>query len=173
MSNIDLSKYVGKKVNVTLRCGSLRSGEIAPNLDAYPFVIVCDDGTGTYKANGMWRTNKQTEYDIVKIEELHDTSMISVQDAIKTLESLGYEIKKPFILDFDWSCLPKWANKCISMNVNGDWCSWGGSPQKDNYTRIWVHTDFCYKSTIPTDFAPKNFVGSWKDSLFKNPNIKD
>lgn len=72
-------------------------------------------------------------------------------------------------LDFDWSCLPKWANQYIAMDRIGVWYAFNTKPFKRE----------CYWSTysdnthIPTEHAHKNFKGSWKNSLFKNPNIKN
>lgn len=177
MSNIDLSKYVGKNITAELRSGGIICAPVfltdnnEDSLFKYSFCGVW------YAKYGYFRNEGEDDLDIVKILEVGEPTSVSEmveQNAISLLEARGYKIERPFILDFDWDCLPKWANKYISMNVNGDWCSWGGSPYEDDYRRIWmINASCCYKSGIPSEFAPKNFTGDWKDSLFKNPNIKD
>lgn len=74
-------------------------------------------------------------------------------------------------LDFDWSCLPKWANRYIAMDSSGVWCFHEFKPTlKDGY---WLsEPDSCFY-TIPDEYAPKNFKGTWGNSLFKNPNINN
>lgn len=71
-------------------------------------------------------------------------------------------------LDFDWSCLPAWANEYIAMDESGVWCFYKIKPTlKGEY---WSTPDSSFY-TIPTEYAPKNFKGSWENSLYKNPNI--
>jgi hypothetical protein len=70
-------------------------------------------------------------------------------------------------LDFDWSCLPAWASECIAMDSEGVWIAFNCKSLKSseylNYKEISIR--------IHEDYTPKNFKGTWKDSLFKNPNL--
>lgn len=97
------------------------------------------------------------------------------QAAIKALEELGFDVtlnkKKEFVLDFDWSNAPKWANKYISMDESGDWYVYSDYPEANRHT--WYKRAGSAATKVPAEFAPKNFTGDWKDSLFKNPNIKE
>lgn len=72
-------------------------------------------------------------------------------------------------LGFDWDCLPKWADKYISMDNIGRWYCFDGKPYAVRYG--WI--GFKWISQIEDSFYPKNFNGNWKDSLFKNPKYKD
>jgi hypothetical protein len=77
-------------------------------------------------------------------------------------------------IDFDWSCLPKWANKSIALNKQGYWtCFCVVNPTMSEWTGIWEYYDEINLfpcPTIPIQFAPKNFNGTWEESLFVNPN---
>lgn len=72
-------------------------------------------------------------------------------------------------LDFDWSCLPKWAN-WIAMRSDGVWM-WS----VNKMTIIGGDWESLYNvdsqdlSYIPTKYAPKNFTEHWEESLFKVP----
>ena len=66
---------------------------------------------------------------------------------------------------FDWSCLAKWHN-WIGMSANGDWYALGGEPKLGrNYWIVGGH----HATPIPSDYAPKNYPGNWRDSLFERP----
>ncbi len=79
----------------------------------------------------------------------------------------GYSVyEEPFVLDFDWSCSPKWADQWIAMDADGEWFWYENGPKHRDDR--WVNIDGTY-SKIPETFQPKNFTGSWKDSLFENP----
>lgn len=74
-------------------------------------------------------------------------------------------------LDFDPSCLPAWAN-WIVMIENGSWF-WHQS-QPDMYTEgYWVGGSIDTKGYIPQQYAPKNFTGDWKDSLYNVSDLKN
>lgn len=91
----------------------------------------------------------------------HDDDELSSEDIVG-------EWQEP--LDFDWSCLPAWANEYIAMDESGVWCFYKFKPTlKGEY---WSTPDSSFY-TIPTEYTPKNFKGSWENSLFKNPNIKN
>jgi len=63
-------------------------------------------------------------------------------------------------LDFDASCLPKWANKWIAMDRDGEWRCYKDKPwSQESYWRT------CSNYPIPDDFEPKNFQKEWVDSL--------
>lgn len=76
-------------------------------------------------------------------------------------------------LDFDWSCLPPWANEYIAMDGAGTWYAYSVMPKKSEKSLVWFpaegyrELDFI---VIPNNYAPKNFKGGWENSLFKNPN---
>lgn len=73
-------------------------------------------------------------------------------------------------LDFDWSCLPAWANKYIAMDSDGAWFAFSNKPEKSTMRFIWENTGkSCEAILIPKDYIPKNFKGTWENSLFKNP----
>jgi hypothetical protein len=70
-------------------------------------------------------------------------------------------------LDFDWDCLPKWCNDWIAMDpYGGGWYSYDKKPSKG--VCVWLNEgELC---SIGKDYAPKNYTGSWENSLTKNPN---
>lgn len=101
-----------------------------------------------YSVDGRYLPNKQSDLDIVG------------------------EWQEP--LDFDWSCLPVWA-KFIVMQKSGKWYWSDIRPVyvvNDFLAGYWSLYENLY-GEIPTEHAPKNFQGDWKDSLFENPNIKN
>jgi hypothetical protein len=71
-------------------------------------------------------------------------------------------------LDFDWSCLSKWA-RWIAMDEDGEWYQFTNKPEL--LSRLWRDKLWRdkYDGPIPPSYAPKNFTGDWKDSLFENP----
>lgn len=71
-------------------------------------------------------------------------------------------------LDFDWNCLPKWANKYIAADPRGNWFS---SNSKITFVRWGLNNQTDILGYIPKEYQPKNFTGNWEDSLFKNPNL--
>lgn len=77
-------------------------------------------------------------------------------------------------LDFDWDCLPKWADRYIVMDRHKDWMCVESKPliryENSNAWTARAHSNY---NIIPENFYPKNFTGDWKDSLFKNPKYKD
>ena len=77
----------------------------------------------------------------------------------------GFSQERPKELDFDASCLPSWANKFIAMDDGGQWYGFLYIPKINR--SVWYGNECC---EIPSDFAPKNFTGSWSDSLHE---IKD
>lgn len=69
-------------------------------------------------------------------------------------------------LDFDWSCLPAWAN-WIAMDKNETWSYYVIKPVRDNYASMWNIPHRDNWAPIPPKYAPKNFTGKWTESLFK------
>lgn len=72
-------------------------------------------------------------------------------------------------LDFDWSALTKWAN-WIAMDESGDWWWYREMPHldEDGYP-VWDWQPGNYGDKIPEEYAPKNYKGDWRGSLFKVP----
>lgn len=71
-------------------------------------------------------------------------------------------------IGFDIDCLPEWASY-IAMDDDEDglwWYFYPEIPESGIRNDVWVvtHGEF---GIIPTDYAPKNFTGSWEESLFK------
>lgn len=71
-------------------------------------------------------------------------------------------------LDFDVSCLPAWSNRFISMDQSGFWWTSQNEPTRSDAGGGWITCGV----KIPAEFAPKNYSGSWKDSLHKIINGK-
>ena len=68
-SQIDLSKYVGKKVRVTLRGGPVKELTIKRGKSTfYPYVT--PENTGMYNIYGMNNSDKEGYEDIIHIEEI-------------------------------------------------------------------------------------------------------
>ena len=67
-------------------------------------------------------------------------------------------------IGFDIGCLPSWA-EYIAMDSDKDWFFYADDllPYKDD--GVWLN--FSLSSIIPEEYEPKNYVGSWEDSLFK------
>ena len=84
-----------------------------------------------------------------------------------------YDIIAPWQdpLDFEWDCLPKWKDRYIAMDENGSWLSYASKPQPRHYT--WGATDDSGQQVIPKEYHPKNYTGTWQDSLHVNPKYKD
>ncbi len=76
------------------------------------------------------------------------------------------DIVSPWVepLDFDWSHPAAWCH-WIAMDGSGAWFAYGEEPGMDD--GFW--TGRCDR--IPIRYAPKNFVGDWKDSLFERPKV--
>jgi len=95
----------------------------------------------------------------------------SLKEVFECLESGGTAWSYGNIeLDFDWSCLPAWADESIALDSNGKWCSFTGSPVKR--TRTWclgTPGQWCF---IGEDYYPKSYTGSWEESLHMNPKYK-
>lgn len=83
-----------------------------------------------------------------------------------TQEEFDEDIVEEWI-DFDWSCLPAWADMYIAMDKNGDWASYPDSPVLDIEEEVWDTGG--YFILLPTDYFPKGFTGDWTESLMKNP----
>lgn len=76
-------------------------------------------------------------------------------------------------LDFDWNCLPVWAN-WIAMDERGIWHCYKDKPILSNY--IWLYRGVSYidkYDIIHPKYMPRNFTGTWTDSLFENPKYKN
>lgn len=74
-------------------------------------------------------------------------------------------------LDFDWDCLPKWIDKYIAYSKDYGWYSYDKKPTILLLKEIWYSGGkVCL---IPKEYTPKNFKGSFMESVFKNPKYKD
>ena len=67
-------------------------------------------------------------------------------------------------LDFDWDCLPKWADKWTALYDDGFWYCFAAEPLRGCVD--WGGPEMV---EIPSCCAPKNYTGAWQDSLHKNP----
>lgn len=78
-------------------------------------------------------------------------------------------------LDFDWNCLPAWADKAIAMDSNGKWFCYASKPiiVLGDYWWDSVDDDTTACDFIPPEYEPKNFNGSWEGSLFINPKYQE
>jgi len=88
----------------------------------------------------------------------------------------NWDLVGPWVepLDFDWSCLPKWADRFIAMDEHKHrWCAYSNKPIQ--FEAIWIEQS--RESTlwlvIPVNYAPKNYTGDWKDSLRMNPKYEE
>lgn len=186
MNDIDLSKYVGKKVSVTLRDGSFRSGTIVSTPNEYPFTIVLSEynNTYTYTADGVWEINRSNAMDIVKIEELDDTStkeqpMPSKEDHIKALEAIGYTVTlTPHLtpqINIDWSKEPAWVGGYI-IDADGQHYVVSGDINSVCWTsdhRGW-NFNCDYVCLISKELSPlKDYKGHPKNSLHRRPSSSD
>jgi hypothetical protein len=72
-------------------------------------------------------------------------------------------------VDFDWGCLPAWADKYIAKDPNGEWFSYADKPElsKEGHT-----TDGEFVG-IPAEFHPKGDFPDWRNTLHKNPKYQD
>lgn len=74
-------------------------------------------------------------------------------------------------LGFDWSCLPPWTNEYVAMDEDGKWWAFSKKPTCGMEAKgSWWRLGGGEALLIPVNYAPKNFKGSWENSLFKNPN---
>lgn len=109
--------------------------------------VIASDGieySRYWRSDGMFFNTKKSKVDLIE------------------------EWQEPFILDFDWDCLPYWCNKYVAKNKKGTWLAYSSKPKL-------CTVDFCNydkKTVIPEEYQPKNYTGSWEDSVFKNPNFK-
>lgn len=74
-------------------------------------------------------------------------------------------------IEFDFSILPAWCDKCIAMDESGVWYCYQEIPFREN--DVWfLNTDLSALAyEIPEKYAPK-WKGNWKDSLKLNPKYK-
>lgn len=104
-----------------------------------------------------------------------DGGIIAAAYAINGAYNLKYESSYDIIgewvepLDFDWSCLPAWANNYIAMDQDGAWFAYSKNPEKRMELFAW-RSGYGLAILIPEEYAPKNFKGDWENSLLKNPN---
>ena len=70
--------------------------------------------------------------------------------------------------DFDWGCLPAWANKYIAKDRDGSWCAYNEEPIKDVIDGMFDGSNYV---DIPRKFKPTNGDDiEWENSILKNPN---
>ena len=93
---------------------------------------------------------------------LHDRDVADMSSPYWSEEFTDYT--EPFKLDFDWSLMPKYC-RSITMDENEDWNGHYQDPYKMNHT--WDSDEHMF--LIPIEYAPKNYTGDWKDSLFERP----
>ena len=74
-------------------------------------------------------------------------------------------------LDFDWDCLAAWCNSYIAMDESKRWWAYTSKPQPHPYA--WNDPDDNWVHVIPENYHPKNYTGTWQDSLHLNPKYKD
>lgn len=76
-------------------------------------------------------------------------------------------------LDFDWEhCCPPWMN-WIARNNDGRWVMFTDKPTVDG-ARWNIPGDFLATDDflpIPSSYAPKNYNGTWQDSLRERPKV--
>ena len=73
-------------------------------------------------------------------------------------------------LDFDWDCLAAWTSN-IAMDEDGKWWAYAGKPHLHTYW--WDATGDNEAELIPQNYHPKNYTGTWQESLHVNPKYKD
>lgn len=76
-------------------------------------------------------------------------------------------------LDFDWNCLPAWADGIFKANSHSDgtWFYYAGKEPNfmEDSLNGWEVSSCTNYDRIPKKFAPKNYKGSIKDSIHKRP----
>src|SRR5690606_2352500 len=77
------------------------------------------------------------------------------------------EWKEP--IDFDPDCLPAGA-EWIAMDKDMGWMWYEGEPILSTFFGTWVSTQLY--GGIPKECSPKNFKGSWKESLFSVEKLR-
>lgn len=71
-------------------------------------------------------------------------------------------------LEFDHDCLPAWA-EWIAMDEDGEWRWHEDKPALYNLG-MWSGEKL--SGGIPKEYSPKNFKGSWKESLFSVEELR-
>ena len=73
-------------------------------------------------------------------------------------------------LDFDWTCLPKWANY-ITLQDDGSWRWFSDKPTISENYNCWVtnNPDPSSHGYIPTSQLPSNVLGYWTNNCHKRP----
>ena len=73
-------------------------------------------------------------------------------------------------LDFDWTCLPKWANY-ITLQDDGSWKWFSDKPTISENYDCWVtnNPDPSSHGYIPTSQLPSNVLGYWTNNCHKRP----
>ena len=101
---------------------------------------------------------------------LHDRDVADMSSPYWSEEFTDYI--EPFKLDFDWSCLPKWA-RWIALDENGDWFWYQAEPSNEVMSEFgeqeWFDPLHASSGEVPNEYKPKNYAGDWKDSLFERP----
>lgn len=72
-----------------------------------------------------------------------------------------------YSLIFDWRVLPAW-DICIAQDSNHRWYSYSKIPTLDSYENQWMPTAGM-ETEIPEIYWPRNFRGTWKESLMMRP----
>lgn len=144
----------------------IESGKFYRTRNGHKVRIYATDGGGEYPVHGaiylddgVWISRTWTSNGFYSsIDDTSDSDLIS--EWRQTIDDI----------DFDKSCLPKWA-KFICMNEAGQWY-W--SDAKPTYIRqanglLDEYWDLSgqVSGIIPDEHAPKNYQGVWKDSLFE------
>lgn len=88
------------------------------------------------------------------------------QDKTKDRDDIIEEWREP--LDFDWDCLPTWANQYVAMDRGGTWFAYSGEPDYLPQTSNW-HIQKGFFVEIPRGYAPKNYHDTSEKSLTFNP----
>lgn len=130
----------------------------------------------------MENEKKYTEKDLIEfgnhlLSKKRNEKIYGDKSVVYDSDLENWKNSKPF--EFDPFCLPAWA-KWIAMDEDGDWFLYVKKPFLDkelggfNYDRVLDNGNIeIATGLIPLKYAPKNFKGSWKDSLMKVKDLKE
>ena len=120
----------------------------------YPIVGLIEDSGGINRREEVATYTKQGKHNICGRESAYDI--------------VGYW--KPQ-LDFDWDCLPKWADKSIAMSSTGSWLYSSEILKLNKQYSHWTANSVI--TNIPPAFWPRNYPGDYTKSLYINPKYLD